>query len=182
MNWDIKRAPTLRRYQEVQTGSWAMLDPRLIRQENKSAAKRHFKSTSLMRLSSGEPAGTALLTLLHICGIGLQVLVKNYCKLCSSISVRSKNSISWQIEVALIRKLRFHTFEGEMWSDTSKGFRDELSWVGGWWQKEKHLSEKGEPNECGARDALLCISWWHMMVEEMCVKKRTKNVEHEGST
>lgn len=123
----------------VLTGSQAKLDQCLIQQQNKSAAKLYFKSTSLIPLSSSESTGTALLTPLHKCGICLKVLVKNYSKSCSSISVRSKNSISWQIEVALIRKLRFHSFEGEVWSDTSKGFWNELSWVGGWWQKGKHL-------------------------------------------
>lgn len=142
----------------VLTGSRATLDQYLMQQQNKSAAKLDFKSTSSMPLSSSELTGTALLTPLHKCGICLKVLVTNYSRLCSSISVRSKNSISWQIEVALIRKLRFHSFEGEVWSDTSKGFWNELSWVGGWWQKGKHLMLwKNEPDESGTGDEVRVV-------------------------
>lgn len=134
------------------------------------------------RLLSGKSSRTAPLKLFHKCGAGLKVLVKNYCNACSSISVRSKNSISWQIEVALIRKLRFHSFEGEVWSDTSKGFQDGLSWVGGLMAKGggPRSEKKKSQIECGGLDAVLAVSRRHVIKEEMWKIVKGVRQEKEG--
>lgn len=73
-------------------------------------------------------------------------LLGNYRSLCSSsIAVRSINSISWQIEVALIRKLRFQQLWG--W-DAKWHIKEPLVWAepgGGLMAKgEAHLTSRKE--------------------------------------
>lgn len=121
-------------------------------------------------------SGSAVFTS-HGCDNGLLVLVKNYCRSCCSISVRSINSIFWQIEVALIRKLRFHSSEGEMWSDTSKDFLGWLSQAGGWWQKGKCISlgkKKQERRINTTREALHAVSYWQLTQGMWGVVKRVQ--------
>lgn len=124
LNWDIKRTPILRRSKFKQEAGprWTRFQHRGKIKVPPSILSNLLPHCIFIRwIDYGSAAFTS-----HRRDNDLLVVVKNYCRSCSSISVRSINSIFWQIEVALIRKLRFHSFEGEMWSDTSKGF---LGWV-----------------------------------------------------